>query len=149
MTEPGTTIGRTARVLGVAGLLPQAGALALVGTGRPNGAALAILYAALVLSFLGGIWWGFAMRRGAGQARLAGLAAVPSLAAVAILVATLALGSPRGGLVALALALLATLPVDQRLELGGAAPEGWFRLRIALSTGLALLSLCVAALLRG
>ncbi|EDX80246.1 hypothetical protein BBAL3_1403 [Brevundimonas sp. BAL3] len=58
-----------ARVLGFAGLLPQAAAVAVLILGGPDvrfaALSLAYAYAALIFSFLGGVWWGLAaMARG-------------------------------------------------------------------------------------
>ena len=55
---------RIARRLGYAGLLPQIAALALfAGGGEWGWVALAagFAYAALIFSFLGGVWWGQAL----------------------------------------------------------------------------------------
>ena len=53
-----------ARWLGYAGLLPQALAFVAVAAGEVGGRftalALSYAYAALILSFLGGMWWGLA-----------------------------------------------------------------------------------------
>ena len=52
--------------LGLAGLLPQVAAVLLILSGDPvwrfSAAAMAFAYAALIFSFLGGIWWGLAAR---------------------------------------------------------------------------------------
>jgi hypothetical protein len=104
--------------------------------GRAEWAYLALIYAWLILSFLGGIWWGFAMRREAGQGKLAALAVVPSL--VALLFAILSVATPilPWVCVSTGAAVLLTLLVDRQLVSGGDAPEGWMGLRIPLSVGL-------------
>jgi hypothetical protein len=125
-------IARGTVLLGFAGLIPQAFAVLLILIGRPFvGIEIALAYGLLILSFLGGIWWGFAVRRTSGQASLAAIAVVPSLVAmaIAILVAT----TPRIGL-----CLVAT----------GDAPADWLTLRLPLSIGLGTLTI-VAGLLTG
>ena len=142
------TVSPTARLLGAAGLLPQLGALFVqaANPGLEAGKIAAFGYASLILSFLGGIWWGFAMRRTERQRRLVVAAILPSLVPLA-LVPVIVWGGWRWGLVALALALMLTLPVDRRLVERGDAPAGWMALRVPLSSGLALLTL-IAAMLR-
>lgn len=146
------SVGRTAYALGFAGLLPQAAAAVGVFRGGPDWVVYAVVvsfsYAAVILSFLGGIWWGFAMRRERGQAWLAALSVMPSLVAVALVAAMLAAG--KAGIasedyylwahLALGAALIATLPVDAHLARSGEAPTGWLRFRTALSVGLAALT---------
>lgn len=149
-------VGRTARLLGYAGLLPQAAAIALIAAGRREAALAALLYASIILSFLGGMWWGFAMRRTANQAALAITAVVPSLVAAALLaVAFAAIYLPLGpgsdrvavaALVGLGVALIVTLPVDRHLTATGEAPVGWMGLRAPLSLGLGLLTIAAGAL---
>jgi len=153
-------VGPGARLLGFAGLLPQGAAVAMVIAGHREGGidrgiahglgqAIALGYGALILSFLGGIWWGFTMRREAGQARLAMAAVVPSLVAAALLVAIGATGQPGWGLVGLGSAILLTLPVDRHLVATGEAPAGWMRLRVPLSVGLGVLTIVAGAVTRG
>ena len=153
-------VGRTAFLLGLAGLLPQAAAVALVAIGRRDptdmawvplmvGYATALVYGAVILSFLGGIWWGFAMRRAAGQAGLAALAVVPSLVG-ALCVAAAGLTVPSGGpwpAVALGSAIMLTLPVDRHLVATGEAPANWMRLRVPLSLGLGVLTIVAGVLM--
>ena len=138
-------VSRAAYLLGFAGLLPQVAAVGLMAfVGDSHGVALGVAggYASLILSFLGGIWWGFAMRRSAGQGRLAALAVVPSLAALAISY----VGNSRIGLVALGSAILLTLPVDRHLVRTGEAPPDWMRLRVPLSLGLGGLTILAGVL---
>ncbi len=141
----------TTRILGYAGLLPQIGAVALLvvpGWDRQLGALLAFAYGGLILSFLGGIWWGFAMRRETGQGALATLAVTPSLVALGLFLAVLG-NLPFGWtLVALGGAILLTLPVDRHLAATGDAPADWMRLRLPLSAGLGTLTI-VAGVLTG
>ncbi len=112
-----------AYVLGLAGLLPQVAATAAIGAtrwlpGAPDDPgvpiAIAATYPLVILSFLGGIWWGLAMRRESRQGRLAALAVVPSLIAMALL-GLLSVVSFGWGLVAIGCAVMLTLPVDRHL----------------------------------
>ncbi len=141
-----------ARLLGFSGLLPQAAAVALlVGGGaelRPLALGLAFGYAALIFSFLGGVWWGLAAAaRGKAPAWVWGVAVLPSLLALAAAwpLASgesdmgLSLG-PLGGFIAL------SVLVDVRLKALGLTPEGWLGLRLPLSLGLGALTLAAALL---
>jgi hypothetical protein len=149
-----TRVGPVAFALGFAGLLPQVGALVLTVAGPRDGSGelLALCYGSLILSFLGGIWWGFAMRRGERQGVLAAAAVVPSLAALAIILGVAVAGGfiLRGpmawGLVALGSAILLTLPVDQHLTRTGEAPANWMRLRVPLSVALGVMTIATGAL---
>ena len=143
-------VGRIAFLLGFAGLLPQASAVLLMAV-HPPGAfglplAIAYSYAALILSFLGGIWWGFAVRRSAGQGTLSALAVLPSLLPLAVV--PLANRSWSWGLIVLGVAILATLLVDRHLVRTGEAPPNWLRLRAPLSLGLGGLTILAGLLSR-
>lgn len=139
----------TARALGFAGLLPQLAAVLSFLPGSPLpaiwGYTLAALYAAGILSFLGGIWWGFTMRRVERQGALAVLAVVPSLAGVAFAAWAMIMPSP-WPLVALGVAILATMRVDWELVVTGEAPDGWWGLRAPLSLGLGGLTILAGLL---
>ena len=124
-------------LLGLAGLIPfWALALARV-TGLPHAiapieiqAALAT-YAATIISFLGGIRWGIAVREpadGAAPDYIVGV--VPQLLAWA----ALALPDP-ARLFALGLLVLILGPIDRRLVRRGLAPDWFGRLRTLLSLG--------------
>ena len=142
----GAGLSGLARLLGYAGLLPQAALLLLIlGLHDPTGVVhgMAFFYAALILSFIGGIWWGFAMRRTTGQGPLTLLAIVPTLVTI-VLVAMAVHGSLRWAMVALASAIMLTLLVDRRLVATGEAPAGWMGLRVPLSLGLGTLTILAA-----
>lgn len=128
---------RPAFLLGYAGLIPAAAAFAVAAFGPPDWRELAYragaLYAGLILSFLGGAWWGLATRASANRAwPIYVLSVVPSLAALALLM----LLTPDRLLLMGALIAL-TLPVDRLLLAEGLAPRNWMRLRVPLSLGLA------------
>ncbi|SFP54566.1 DUF3429 domain-containing protein [Sphingomonas rubra] len=137
----------TARLLGFAGLLPQ---LAFVGLQLvrpdPGWSLLAFAYAALILSFLGGIWWGVAAARRAPDAALIAVSVVPTLVAMAVLFAALHLLSLRWPLVLLGSAIMLTLLVDRSLTTRGDVPVDWMRLRVPLSLGLGALTILGAVL---
>lgn len=136
-----------ARALGFAGLLPQAAAVVVLILGGPDvrfaALSLAYAYAALIFSFLGGVWWGLAaMARGAGPRWVWIAAVLPSLLALAT-AWPWATGQtwPGPSLVALGVLIAASLLVDLRLKAAGLTPEGWLALRAPLSLGLGLLTL--------
>lgn len=151
----GLTPPRAALVLGYAGLLPPLACIAaelMFPPGRsgmfvpPLGflaQAGAYLYAAVILSFIGGSWWGMAARDPT-PARLAGwlaIAVVPSLIAVGafgVLFVLPGKSGERGVIAGLCGGLLLALIVDSWLARAGLAPPWWMRLRVPLSCGLAL-----------
>jgi len=142
---------RIAMLLGLSGLIPQAFAvMALVGDDpatRFPALALAYAYAALILSFLGGLWWGIAAKSDDPPRWIWVAAVVPSLVALASAWPWMVgLTWPGPSLVALGVALIAALGVDLALIRGGLAPPGWLGLRAPLSLGLGALTL-VAGLL--
>jgi hypothetical protein len=117
--------------LGHAGLLPFVAGALLVwlvhDEVRPWVEHALALYGALIVSFLGGIHWGVALRQTQPDLRLLGWGVVPSL------VAWLAMLMPaNAGLVVFGLALLGCYLVDRRLyPLQGVAH--WLTLRFRLS----------------
>ncbi|KQN35349.1 DUF3429 domain-containing protein [Sphingomonas sp. Leaf38] len=139
-----------ARLLGLSGLLPQLGAVALLLSGDPQSryAALAIAYAyaAIILSFLGGLWWGLAARTDSPPRWLWFASVAPSL--IALITAwpwMVGLRWPGPSLVVLGLSLIAALCVDRALVRDGIAPPGWMALRVPLSLGLGVLTMLAAA----
>lgn len=137
------------RALGFAGLLPMAGLLALVFGGgdamRFGALALGWLYAALIFSFLGGLWWGLAAATGPrAPVWLYTASVLPSLLALATLTPWL-IGEPWPGpsLVWLGLGILASPLVDRRIAALGLAPPWWLALRLLLSAGLGLMAVAM------
>lgn len=139
-------VGRSAFLLGLSGLLPQVAALGLTvrgGRAATLGFGIAALYGAVILSFLGGIWWGIAMRRERDQGFLVAASVVPSLVAAAALGRAMLAGGS-APLLVLGIAIIMTLFVDRHLVATGEAPVGWMRLRIPLSVGLGGLTIATA-----
>ena len=136
---------RSALLLGAAGLLPTLAALGVLLLGSPLHGDLAFraagTYGAVILSFLGGAWWGIAAARGHPRdlPRWLGLAVLPALAAWPVLVFL----SPLS-LAALSVLFLATLPVDRALTRRFVAPDWWLPLRVPLSLCMAGLHMIVA-----
>lgn len=137
-STPASTPDTTALRLAYGGLLPFLLGALLVWAVRSDVQAYVALalsaYAALVLSFLGGIHWGLAMRQPAqaGPARGLVWGVVPSLVAWPA-----AVMPPDAGLVILGLMLIVTYAVDRRLyPAHGAA--AWLTLRFRLSAVAAL-----------
>jgi uncharacterized membrane protein len=141
-------VGRVARLLGFAGLAPSIATTVLVALGERSAAAIGAFYPLLILSFLGGMWWGLAMREGAvRQAWLVGVAIVPSLVALALGCAVVFTQGSGWSLVGIGVALIVTLPVDRWLARRGAAPAGWMGLRVPLSLALGALTIATGAML--
>jgi hypothetical protein len=128
--------------LGLGGLLPflaaAAGSLLLAQPAAGAAAALAAVYGAVILSFLGGVHWGFGLK-GGGPGAFA-WAVTPSL--IAFLAAFLPLGWMLGALSA-GFVLAGAVDVAFFARTG---PRWYVRLRIALTLVVVLaLSLCAAA----
>ncbi|GAA4003157.1 DUF3429 domain-containing protein [Sphingomonas humi] len=127
-----------ALVLGLAGLIPPvaltAGALLDLGLFAPSMPGFVLTYAAVILSFLGGSWWGFASRQERPGWGLLAIAVLPALAGWAAIFSF----QPPSALFGLAAALIAALAVDALLVQRGLAPGWWMTLRVPLSAGLAL-----------
>jgi hypothetical protein len=141
-----------ALTLGYAGLLPQIIAVAMVASGSGwRWAALAggWAYAALIFSFLGGVWWGLALARPE-VGRAAYVAAVaPSLIALASFIPwTIGAEWPAPALAILGTCLLLSPLVDRAIAQRTALPAGWLRLRVVLSGGLGTLTIALAAMAR-
>lgn len=145
MTE--ARVGGVARLLGFAGLAPAIAAAILIALGEIDAATISVAYALLILSFLGGTWWGFAMQSVRYQAVLTVIAVIPSLAAMALGAGVLLTRGSGWSLVAIGVALILTLPVDRWLVARGIAPTGWMALRIPLSLGLGAVTIVAGALI--
>jgi hypothetical protein len=139
---------RLAFVLGLAGVTPQALAFALTfeAQNRFIGLAAGYFYAALIFSFLGGIWWGVAAARADAPAWVYPAAVVPSLIAFASGVPWMNGGTwPGPSLAILGVGILLSPLVDLRLAQLGLIGRDLLRLRVLLSAGLGALTLALAA----
>ncbi len=149
------------RLLGFAGLLPQGACLLAVLLGGPEWrfAALGIAwaYAALIFSFLGGLWWGLAaasaVRGGDMDAADAHsepswiyvAAVLPSLIALVTFLPWIwGMAWPGPSLLLLGICLAASPLID--VKLGGITPHWWMSLRWSLSLGLGGLTLVLGFL---
>ena len=145
MSERAELPPRAALILGAAGLLPSVAALGVLLMAGPEHRDLAFraagTYGAVILSFLGGAWWGIAAARGHPRdlPRWLGLSVLPALAAWPVLVFL----SPLS-LAALSVLFLATLAVDRALTRRFVAPEWWLPLRVPLSLCMAGLHMMIA-----
>ena len=138
---------RFAFLLGISGLFPQVLAVAI--TLHPPhlafGQFAAFLYAALILSFLGGLWWGVAAVNQATPRWLYLVGVVPSLVAFAAgLLWIMRSGSPDQALKIVGVGLLIAPIVDRELARRKLVPKGWLAMRITLSVGLGILTLLAA-----
>ena len=140
---------RLAIGLGIAGLAPQVLALGarLIGVDGIDHAQAALVYGSLILSFIGGSWWGMALLRTEGRWRaillLLGIAA--SLAGFCIL----GLAGPetlRPLLIVLGVLIGASCLVDRALVEDEVIGAWWGELRMALSAGLGLLTVVMGLL---
>lgn len=128
---------RAARQLGYAGLLPQLICTVYVidgGKWQWTAQAMAFGYAALIFSFLGGMWWGIGLTRDDAPGWVFGWAVMPSLLAlVAYAPWILGWAWPGPSLIAVGLMLTVSPLVDCLI---GKLPDGWLALRTRLSLGL-------------
>jgi hypothetical protein len=129
------------RLLGLSGILPQ---LACIGYALVFEASFAgqagLAYAAVILSFLGGLWWMAALLSDLRDPTPYVVAVLPSL------IGWSAMLWPAGGLWLVALCLLASPLVDISLSRRIALPKGWLRLRWQMASGLGLTTLTLATL---
>jgi len=146
-----TAIPVPALVLGVAGLIPfvalPLGAWLRVVAPAADHVTALIAYAAVILSFMGGVQWGLAMRA---APSVPGPAALHY--AISVLPALLAWSAfsldPRTGLVLLATGFVALLAYDLWTIRRGLGPAWYAPLRLGL-TAVVVLSLCVTAAVFG
>jgi hypothetical protein len=150
MTTPLPTILPSLRTLGLAGLLPQIVAV-LVVLAMPDWRWVALAagwaYAALIFSFLGGMWWAIALVRSELPPRIHALAVAPSLIAFAsFLPWTLGWTWPGPSLMILGALLTLSYRVDRWISSVTPLPDGWIVLRTQLSLGLGALTIALAFL---
>lgn len=136
-------------ILGLSGMLPQAFCLALILAGGPwqwTIIAAGSCYAAVILSFLGGLWWMAGLLGGIRSWWIYALAVAPSLIGWAALLPLCAnTRSLQPTLLALGIALLASPLVDRALARHVTLPHGWLKLRVIMASGLGTLTLVIAA----
>lgn len=102
-------------------------------------------YAALILSFLGGLWWMAALVGDQKQAGAYIVAVLPSLAGWgAMLPWCFGWMWPGPSLIVLGLCLLASPLVDRALPSAQGLPTAWLRLRMAMAGGLGITTLALA-----
>lgn len=147
-SNPVARLPRSFVLLGLSGIAPQAICLALVVHGGPErwiALAAGCAYAAVILSFLGGLWWMAALLAGRTEPGIMALAVLPSLFAWATFLPW-CFGAtwPGPSLVGLAVVLLASPLADRHLARTISFPAGWLRLRVAMATGLGVLTLAMA-----
>lgn len=136
-----------AEKLGYAGLLPQALAVLLVfGGGEWRWVALAagFAYAALIFSFLGGIWWGQAVASYAAPKWIFAIAVLPSLIGLAAFMPwTVGWNWPGPSLIVLGAGLALSPLIDRSIAQNS---KRWIALRWKLSVGLGALTLMLGLL---
>jgi hypothetical protein len=124
-----------ALLLGIAGLIPFAacGYGAVTNQGDPAAMALAA-YGAVILAFLGGVHWGFALPEPSGRGERArlGLGVLPSLVGWVALLLVIAV-DVEAGLALLVVGFLALTIVEARATKAGLVPSGYMTLRYGLS----------------
>lgn len=145
MTNP---IALPFRVLGYAGLIPFAAAAATAALGPPAWRAPAVsallAYGAVILSFLGAVHWGVALRASPEEAPALWPRLV--LGVLPAMVAWLGLLAPAAfGLVLLAASLCAVAAVETMAARRGRLPRDYLALRWRLSLGAAACLLLGAA----
>ncbi len=130
--------------LGIAGLLPfilcSLGALMLSSDWADRSLLALLAYGAVILAFLGGVHWGFALEGEAEPANSMsrvqrsrfGLGVVPSLIGWAALLVTF-IGLPRTGLLVLAAGFIGTTVIEAQAARRGLVPHAYMWLRWGLS----------------
>ncbi len=138
---------RLAFLLGLSGLLPQimAAAIMLHPPHAAFGQFAAFLYAALIFSFLGGLWWGIAAVNPAAPRWLYLAAVLPTLIAFGAGLLWIArTGSPSQSLMIVGAGLFLAPLVDWQLDRQHLVPKGWLTMRLILSFGLGVLTILLA-----
>ena len=136
-----------AKWLGYAGLLPQLACVIALFSGQENSwfaLSIGFGYAALIFSFLGGVWWGQGVATGNNGLPVYLAAIAPSLTALAAYLPwTLGWEWPGPSLVIIGL-LITVSPAVDRMLLG--TSSDWFRLRLHLSLGLGVMTIALGLL---
>lgn len=139
-----TNIPRPLTFLGLSGLAPQAVCLGIAALSQDwywVALAAGYFYAAIILSFLGGLWWMQALERNTRGAAIYIVAVLPSLIAWASLLPwCLGWAWPGPSLVGLSLCLAASPLIDRALAQQLALASQWLRLRLVMALGLPCLT---------
>ena len=137
-----------ALLLGLAGLAPflVSGWLA-VGQDGDRGAFSLVAYGAVILTFLGGVHWGFALQEpsGRGERLRLGLGVLPSLAGWIALLLMFAVDAA-AGLGLLIVGFAATIVVEARGAKAGLMPSGYMKLRYGLTAVVETVLILVGAM---
>ncbi|MEM6680643.1 MAG: DUF3429 domain-containing protein [Pseudomonadota bacterium] len=140
----------SARYLGFSGLIPvifgvllavfhPARDIQLIAT------AVTLAYGGIILSFIGGAWWGLAVKSDTGALTGWLIASVlPSLYAWGVVAIAWIAAAYMYASLMMAAGFVFALLVDRRLSLTGQAPAWWMRLRNPLSAAMGLLFLALA-----
>ena len=142
-------IPRPARLLGLAGIAPQACAViaALSPTWRFTALSAGFFYAALILSFVGGVWWGVASTLPKAPQWIYPVAVAPTLIALATGIPWM-VGAlwPWPSLAVLGTALIASPIMEMKLRALGLISDALLLLRIVLSVSLGIMTWLLAFL---
>jgi len=134
--------------LGLAGIVPQAlclVAVVAIPSARWFAVAAGCCYAAVILSFLGGLWWMAALIGGRRDPGSYLLAVMPSLVGwAALLPWCFGWRWPTPSLIVLAACLVASPLVDRALPSAASLPPAWLRLRGVMAGGLGIMTLALA-----
>ncbi|SFI92758.1 Protein of unknown function [Sphingomonas sp. NFR04] len=147
--ENHASLAPAARILGYAGLLPLIGCaagLVLLPLHRALLLDAGFGYAALIFSFLGGLWWGQGVAKGTASPALFTIAVLPSLIAWGLMLLRLLGWTTEAALLVLGAAILLSPIVDLALARKQPSISGWIALRLQLSIGLGALTLALALL---
>ncbi|MBC2662970.1 DUF3429 domain-containing protein [Novosphingobium flavum] len=140
-----TSLPRPVVALGLAGILPQAACLFIALTAPAERwfvLAAGCCYAAVILSFLGGMWWMAGLLTGRTSTDFYAIAVMPSLIGwAALLPWCFGWRWPGPALVVLGACLLASPLVDRWMAARLDLPPSWLRLRVAMASGLGLTTL--------
>ncbi len=133
---------------GYAGLIPQSVFLLMAVAGGPSkwiAQAGSFAYAALIFSFLGGLWWSQALASKDTKPWQFGIAVVPSLLGLVCFMPWVwGWPWPEPYLAILGLLLALSPLIDGWLSGAEVAPPGWHTLRLRLSIGLGLTTLAIS-----
>jgi len=141
---------KTARFLTLIAILPQVFFLVAMltdCTASWTAPVAAFAYAAFILSFLGGYWWGVALVSRSQKPIFFAVAILPMLLAFALFMPWVwGWNWPGSQLVALGIAIMVSFVVDWRILQASLPEPGWIRVRFLASTGLGLVTILIGAL---